>query len=294
MDALSIVADEVALEGLDGITIPTIWIRLGDVQPKFPLKLDAFTKEFIWKSLVNNRNLKFYELPQERPDVLLFADTDSEICLETHVKFEDDFKNIYPVYIIPENKDGIQGSCLFFKERKEVTKQIRSSSLAPLLSLEEASKKKLVIVASQALRFRALIGAETDPDLKILNESYCLLERVGRARWQGELQSNLHGRLFMADARKLHYLRKPLVKHDLITLQPFVKRLKSGQMQHTILLLLKRFHLNRRTKIDKIMEYASNFLQQFPGQFTTSDNFKQHLVSHFQNYFYFFNVVSLL
>ncbi|XP_024115457.1 general transcription factor 3C polypeptide 1 [Oryzias melastigma] len=283
MDALSIVADEVALEGLDGITIPTIWIRLGDVQPKFPLKLDAFTKEFIWKSLVNNRNLKFYELPQERPDVLLFnrfADTDSEICLETHVKFEDDFKNIYPVYIIPENKDGIQGSCLFFKERKEVTKQIRSSSLAPLLSLEEASKKygrKLVIVASQALRFRALIGAETDPDLKILNESYCLLERVGRARWQGELQSNLHGRLFMADARKLHYLRKPLVKHDLITLQPFVKRLKSGQMQHTILLLLKRFHLNRRTKIDKIMEYASNFLQQFPGQFTTSDNFKQHL-----------------
>uniref|UniRef100_A0A3B3DUL6 Ral transcription factor IIIC subunit 1 n=1 Tax=Oryzias melastigma TaxID=30732 RepID=A0A3B3DUL6_ORYME len=248
MDALSIVADEVALEGLDGITIPTIWIRLGDVQPKFPLKLDAFTKEFIWKSLVNNRNLKFYELPQERPDVLLFADTDSEICLETHVKFEDDFKNIYPVYIIPENKDGIQGSCLFFKERKEVTKQIRSSSLAPLLSLEEASKKygrKLVIVASQALRFRALIGAETDPDLKILNESYCLLERVGRARWQGELQSNLHGRLFMADARKLHYLRKPLVKHDLITLQPFVKRLKSGQMQHTILLLLKRFHLNR-------------------------------------------------
>uniref|UniRef100_A0A3B3CHR6 Ral transcription factor IIIC subunit 1 n=1 Tax=Oryzias melastigma TaxID=30732 RepID=A0A3B3CHR6_ORYME len=105
--------------------------------------------------------------------------------------------------------------------------------------------RKLVIVASQALRFRALIGAETDPDLKILNESYCLLERVGRARWQGELQSNLHGRLFMADARKLHYLRKPLVKHDLITLQPFVKRLKSGQMQHTILLLLKRFHLNR-------------------------------------------------
>ncbi|RVE75930.1 hypothetical protein OJAV_G00003630 [Oryzias javanicus] len=283
MDALSIVVDEVALEGLDGITFPSIWIRLEDLQPKFPLKLDDFTKEFIWKSLVTNRNLRFYELPQERPDVQVFtrvAETDSEICLETQVKCDEDYEDIYPIHIVPENKDGIQGSCLYFKERKEITKQIRSTSLAPLASLEEASKKygrKLVIVASQALRFRALIGVEADPDLKISQESYSVLERVGRARWQGELQSTLHCGLFVADARKLHYLRKPLVKHDLITLQPFVKRLKSGQSQHTILLLLKRFHLNRRSKCDKMLEYVSNFLQQYPGQFTTVDTLKQHL-----------------
>lgn len=72
MDALSIVVDEVALEGLDGITIFSLWIRLDDRKPKFPLKLDECTKEYIWKSLVTNTDLKFYELPHEREDVVLF------------------------------------------------------------------------------------------------------------------------------------------------------------------------------------------------------------------------------
>lgn len=72
MDALSIVTDEVALEGLDGITIFSLWKRLEDRKPKFPLTLDECTKEFIWKSLVSNSDLTFYELPQEREDVVLF------------------------------------------------------------------------------------------------------------------------------------------------------------------------------------------------------------------------------
>lgn len=72
MDPLSVVVEEVALEGLDGITIPTLWIRLENRQPGFPLKLDDCTKEFIWKSVVHNTDLSFYELPKEREDVVLF------------------------------------------------------------------------------------------------------------------------------------------------------------------------------------------------------------------------------
>ncbi|MEQ2197801.1 hypothetical protein XENOCAPTIV_003480 [Xenoophorus captivus] len=132
MDALSIVVDEVALEGLDGITLPSLWIRLEDRQPKFPLKLDDCTKGLIWRSLVSNADLSFYELPEEREDVELF----------------------------------------------------------------DRYGRKLVAMASQALRFRTLIGSENDPELKLSNDSYCLLERVGRGRWQGELQSDLHGGLF--------------------------------------------------------------------------------------------------
>lgn len=52
------------------------------------------------------------------------------------------------------------------------------------------------MVASQKMRFRALIGSKSDPDLKLTDESYCVLERVGRARWQGELQKDLHGHSF--------------------------------------------------------------------------------------------------
>lgn len=72
MDPLSIVEDEVALEGLDGITIPSLWIRLENRQPKFPLKLDDPTKELLWKSLISNADLKFYDLPHDRDDVVLF------------------------------------------------------------------------------------------------------------------------------------------------------------------------------------------------------------------------------
>uniref|UniRef100_A0A3B3VAV9 Uncharacterized protein n=1 Tax=Poecilia latipinna TaxID=48699 RepID=A0A3B3VAV9_9TELE len=252
MDALSIVVDEVALEGLDGITLPSLWIRLEDREPKFPLKLDNCTKGFIWRSLVNNADLSFHELPEEREDIELFdrfKDIDPETGFETQKqKFSHDRRDVYPLHVIPENQDGIQGSCVFFKERKNVTKQIRSKSFAPLVNLEEAQERygrKLVVVASQALRFRTLIGSNNDPESKISNDSYCVLERVGRGRWQGELQSDLHGSLFKIDARKMHYLRKCLVKHELITMQSYVRRLKTGQQQHSILLLLKRFHVNR-------------------------------------------------
>jgi len=56
--------------------------------------------------------------------------------------------------------------------------------------------EQLVIVASQDQRYRALIGWEGDPDLKLPDFSYCILERLGRARWQGELQRDLHSGAF--------------------------------------------------------------------------------------------------
>lgn len=71
MDPLDIVMDEVALEGLDGVTILSLWIRLEKRNPAFPRNLDSYTKEFIWKSLVSNHEVDFYELPQERADVVL-------------------------------------------------------------------------------------------------------------------------------------------------------------------------------------------------------------------------------
>ncbi|KAF7662374.1 hypothetical protein LDENG_00237400 [Lucifuga dentata] len=275
MDPLSIVVDEVALEGLDGITIPTLWIRLENTKPTFPLKLDPNTKEFIWKSLVNNTELNFYELPQDRENVVLvdrFESIDPDTGIEYSQGSADTKTDIYSIHIIPGNKDGIQGSCVFFKERTDVTKHVRPKSLSAGISLEEAFQRygrKLVIVASQALRFRALIGLESDPELKLTDDSYCILERVGRARWQGELQRDMHVCSFKTDARKFHYMRMSLVKHGLVTMQSHVLRLQSGQQQHSILLLLKRFHVNRRSKYDILMELTSNFLEQIPDQLTS-------------------------
>lgn len=56
------------------------------------------------------------------------------------------------------------------------------------------------------------------------------------------VQCRVFGRI---DARKLHYMRKSLVKHGLVSMQSHCTRLSTGQQQHSILLLLKRFHVNR-------------------------------------------------
>ncbi|XP_030636150.1 general transcription factor 3C polypeptide 1 [Chanos chanos] len=272
MDALEVTADEVALEGLDGITINSLWVRLQIRHPPFTLTLDPQTKEFLWTSLVCNSDITFYVLPTERHPLVLrdrFAEMDPDTGVQvnrtTAAREQDD---IYPITVVLEDKNGIQGSCRFYKERKDITGLIRRVDFTPQLTLEQAHKKwgeKLVLVASQVMRYRCLIGPEGNPELKLSDHSYCMLERVGRARWQGEVQRDLHT-TFRTDAGRMHYLRQCLDRNGLITLQSHVIRLPSGGNQYSILLLLKRFHVDRRSKYDILMESTSNLLSQLPNR----------------------------
>ncbi|KFP80729.1 General transcription factor 3C polypeptide 1, partial [Acanthisitta chloris] len=188
--------------------------------------------------------------------------------------------DIYPVHMVLDNKDGIQGSCQYFKERVDITDQIRTKDLQPCYTYKEAVEKwgeKLVIVASQDQRYRALIGWEGDPDLKLPDFSYCILERLGRARWQGELQRDLHSGAFKVDAGKIHYHRRVLDRNGLITMQSHVIRLPSGAQQHSILLLLPRFHVDRRSKYDLLMEKLSSMLSARSNQMETLGNLREEL-----------------
>lgn len=73
--------------------------------------------------------------------VFRFKDIDPETGIETTQRFSDTRKDAYPVHIILENKDGIQGSCALFKQRTDVTKHVRSKSLTPLVDLQEALER---------------------------------------------------------------------------------------------------------------------------------------------------------
>ncbi|KAM5197952.1 general transcription factor 3C polypeptide 1 isoform 1-T1 [Hipposideros larvatus] len=283
MDALESLLDEVALEGLDGLCLPALWSRLEARVPPFPLPLEPCTQEFLWRALATHPGISFYVEPRERLDLHL-QDRYEEIDLETGILESKSHpvpvEDVYPIHMILENKDGIQGSCRFFKERKNITKYIRTKSLEPRCTMKEAFgrwRKKLVIVASQDLRYRALIGPEGDPDLKLPDFSYCILERLGRSRWQGELQRDLHCNAFKVDAGKLHYHRKILNKNGLITMQSHVIRLPSGFQQHSILLLLNRFHVDRRSKYDILMEKLSVVLSAQSNQIETLGKLREEL-----------------
>uniref|UniRef100_A0A8C2LKT3 General transcription factor III C 1 n=1 Tax=Cricetulus griseus TaxID=10029 RepID=A0A8C2LKT3_CRIGR len=283
MDALESLLDEVALEGLDGLCLPALWSRLESRSPPFPLPLEPYTQEFLWRALATHPGISFYEEPRERPDLQL-QDRYEEIDLETGIlesrRDPVTLEDVYPIHMILENKDGIQGSCRYFKERKDITNNIRTKSLEPRCTMVEAFSrwgKKLIIVASQDMRYRALIGLEGDPDLKLPDFSYCILERLGRSRWQGELQRDLHTTAFKVDAGKLHYHRKILNKNGLITMQSHVIRLPTGAQQHSILLLLNRFHVDRRSKYDILMEKLSMMLSTRSNQIETLGKLREEL-----------------
>ncbi|XP_057604744.1 general transcription factor 3C polypeptide 1 isoform X2 [Hippopotamus amphibius kiboko] len=283
MDALESLLDEVALEGLDGLCLPALWSRLETRVPPFPLPLEPYTQEFLWQALATHPGISFYEEPRERPDLQL-QDRYEEIDLETGIlesrRDPVPLEDVYPIHMILENKDGIQGSCRYFKERKNITNDIRTKMLQPRCTMVEAFGrwgKKLIIVASQDMRYRALIGLEGDPDLKLPDFSYCILERLGRSRWQGELQRDLHSTAFKVDAGKLHYHRKILNKNGLITMQSHVIRLPTGAQQHSILLLLNRFHMDRRSKYDILMEKLSAVLSARSNRTETLGKLREEL-----------------
>uniref|UniRef100_A0A4W5LN92 B-block binding subunit of TFIIIC domain-containing protein n=1 Tax=Hucho hucho TaxID=62062 RepID=A0A4W5LN92_9TELE len=80
------------------------------------------------------------------------------------------------------------------------------------------------------------------------------------------------------DPRKMHYLRKSLTQNDLITMQSHVIRLASGAQQHSILLLLKRFHVDRRSKYDILMESTSNLLSEAPNHISSMITLRDQLM----------------
>ncbi|XP_062040783.1 general transcription factor 3C polypeptide 1-like isoform X5 [Lepus europaeus] len=141
MDALESLLDEVALEGLDGLCLPALWSRLETRVPPFPLPLEPYTQEFLWRALATHPGISFYEEPRERPDLQL-QDRYEEIDLETGIlesrRDPVPLEDVYPIHMILENKDGIQGSCRYFKERKNITSDIRTKSLQPRCTMVEA------------------------------------------------------------------------------------------------------------------------------------------------------------
>ncbi|XP_069726383.1 general transcription factor 3C polypeptide 1 [Phaenicophaeus curvirostris] len=283
MEALWALLDEVALEGLDGITPAALWQRLGSRSPPFSLPLEPATRQLLWAALCARPDLRFYRLPRPRPPLRLhdrYEEIDPETGILETKRDPIPTDDIYPVHMILDNKDGIQGSCQYFKERVDITDQIRTKDLQPCYTYTEAVEKwgeKLVIVASQDQRYRALIGWEGDPDLKLPDFSYCILERLGRARWQGELQRDLHTGAFKVDAGKIHYHRRVLDRNGLITMQSHVIRLPNGAQQHSILLLLTRFHVDRRSKYDILMEKLSSILSARSNRIETLGNLREEL-----------------
>ncbi|XP_066284978.1 general transcription factor 3C polypeptide 1-like [Branchiostoma lanceolatum] len=281
MDVLEDCLDEVALEGLDGITISALWLRLEKRKPSFRMSLDEFTKPFIWECLVTSPDIQFYELPEPRPPLVINDNIVKDEETGYDIRTEDlGTSNIYPIAMVTDSKVGERGSCATYKERRNITGEVRTEDGGLQCTLAEAVERwnsKLVLVASQSLRQQALFHEDVLPDAELTDIQYCILERVGRARHLGELQADMKVMLD-ANSKYLFHVRKGLVKYDLITRQSTMYTVPgNSRLKNSVLLLLKRFHTTHKSKNMVLMDALLNILQTKPDQMAVINDLKEEM-----------------
>ncbi|XP_066593076.1 general transcription factor 3C polypeptide 1 [Prorops nasuta] len=271
---IDIVVDEVALEGLDGITLDALWIRLAN-RLSDPIPLLQPFKEQVWSICLQIKEFEFYELNVPRDKLIIvdryeYVDPDIGTILEPDNLPED----IYPHCLINDVSKGIKGSCSTYYTRKNI------SSIVKGLNLNEAETnfgQCLVIVASQYLRDLALMGETVCPMLELTPMQYCFLERVGRSRYHGEVtQGKLSLSLLKEDPKSLFYHRKYLLKHKLITKQIHHQK-SAGHCCSGSLLHLPRFFVERKPKIIFLAEQVITILKTKNNYVAEYDEIKKQL-----------------
>lgn len=264
-DYVSAVLDEIALEGLDGIAHEDLWVRLAD-RPNFPLgtNFDDVLKEFIWNFIKSFKSVRFYELPEPRKPLVLFNRYDS-VDPELGMVMEPDVlpENIYPHFKIEQSPTcDVMGSCSTFDTRKDVTELVK-----PMMYADVAQRwnHQLVLVASQTARYQALCNSDVNPNLELTAMQYCVLERIGRSRYHGEVtQGKVSLFVLGEDPKTIFYLRKHLHKHRLITKQLFHQKLGT-QNCSGLLLHLPRFFMERKPKALVMTERVVLYLKTQPN-----------------------------
>ncbi|KAK0064249.1 general transcription factor 3C polypeptide 1 [Biomphalaria pfeifferi] len=264
------VTEEIALEGLEGITLSALWLRL-EHRSNFPKEnLDEDSKKYIWQYLTGCMELEFYNLPEPRTKLKIFkySDyvlTDYNCCLPP-----DTPPDIYNY--VPIESMGIKGSCEHFITRTHVTTLVRDENGKSLLLLEEVSERwgeSFVIVASQHLRNLTLFGHSFIPSGLSL-DVYCTLECIGRGRTEGEITACKYDRGLSRMKTKncpkttLFSSIKLLVYFGLVVKQPYTLRYQAiDGISQVRLVHLRRFFPNVNRSLIKD---TSDYLMTQPEQ----------------------------
>lgn len=153
--------------------------------------------------------------------------------------------------------------------------------------------RRLVIVASQSLRDSLLLPPSASKEIEINISSYCILERVGRARYNGELAQGkysladiggdpvtFHTHKFVFKEEKHQILfempkscssfhRKKLQRNKLIECQSFSQHIEgtntSAQLVHLprFFALFKPRHLIIMEKIISFLKSKPNYMAEY-------------------------------
>ncbi|KAF8566543.1 hypothetical protein P879_04467 [Paragonimus westermani] len=255
---------EIAAEGLEGVTLENLWKYLASEDSKFSLGIDQHTKHFIWKTLISMKCLQFYVNP--RPDGytgpfdrrMWLVDNDSGLFYEVPIGFQP--RKFH------STDDPLEiGSCPFYTERVDVTDEVRSSDR--FHNLENVVSKwgdRLVIVASQKERQKLLLGDRCHPgDLSV--GSYMILEAIARNRYNGLPTTNYDGLACCGlNGSSIWYARQRLEALGLVTSQPYLCKFQAQPIATGLLLHHWRYFRQFPFPNMMILEKIATFLKRMP------------------------------
>ena len=263
------ILEEIALEGLDGITFEAAVKRLRR-RWKTAGGSDDRLSALVWTVARTQIGVRVYQLSRGRPALQIFDRNDhvDESDLGVVIEPKDLPEDVYPFALVDDlESSGVRGSCADFATRKDVSVDARMVGDVKEL-LQRFGEERTVLVASQALRNDALLGPNMDPMLcEMLSAmEYCIVERIGRARELGEVS---HGKLSLQSMQKspkdMFYHRKVLIKYGLIRKQKYY--LKSNAKTQNFfgsLFHLPRFYVERHSKVLRLTYDLVTFLKQRP------------------------------
>lgn len=202
------VIDQIALEGLDGITLDTLWKNLDDKFPNFNCSSDVKYQNFIWNAIIIKllrspfgSGLQAFYLPMEMPDGQMEASTSSNqqgakskssfVLGNSPIKKNSKAAKI-DLFMSPVQVGDIRGSCANYNRRSDITGDIIDKyivTLEQLNSLYDIANVR--IVACQRMREKAIIPSWADPNVDLKLREYCLLETIGRSRYEGVAYPNM-------------------------------------------------------------------------------------------------------
>lgn len=251
-----------------------LWSRLSE-RLKIPLPFTSKAKCRFWDIVRHLKDVSFYELPEARMFYIYDRYTNIETELGVVIDPDEMPLNIYPYYPVKDDQNQILGSCKHYETRIDRTTEVRELSV---VDLECKYPNKIVLVASQDIRYGTLVGSNYELNLTVIQ--YCILERIGRSRYLGEVTI---GKVSLQDIgespKSLFYHRKILLQNKLITKQAYQHKIgitnNSGCLLH-----LPRFYIERKPKGLLVIEEVVEILRTMPNGLASYEDIRNYFVDN--------------
>ncbi|XP_061720881.1 uncharacterized protein LOC133527747 [Cydia pomonella] len=253
-DYKQIIIEEIALDGLSGISFNQLWKHM---EKRISAPITDKMKSRFWQFISNCSCITFYEVPEPAPfieivDRFMIVDELSGHLLDPENYLDGPYEHC-PV----ENNFG---SCHNYNTRKEIPKdQLQALSYERVIT---EYGDTMVMVASSGQRWKSLAPHMPETVRAQLTPiHYCILELVGKARYNGQMtvgKTNLTK--IVKEPKLLFYNRKNLQSLGLIKVACLTIKIQ-GKGIKSIILRLKRFHkptimsLPKVGKLFKVIDY---------------------------------------